>query len=869
MSDSRAYSIDYKQFFEQVEKDTKDYISKSYKDRTIIFDLDSFCKDYSHKSTDVSELYESVFTILRSAITSGILQGYKSEFPDYDPHSKDEDIKNKSLDILSEIDNKLILINGINGDYPIYHKSISRSFSDNLSTDELRAKYKTIAEKLNDIDKSSNKHRLKEIRSLTLYLKKINNKFKLVLSDTVNVIDYITNTQQEEYLYSKEDEMILFTFKNVSKIHDIYLNKYYYSLKEITAVIGNKIISKDIQLDSISDVLEYISTDAVKKYIKKDYSLIDVVKDVLKNAVSNISIKSSLFVLTEYDNKIIFPSVEPAPTMFRSRSLPTPSDVQKMLSTLNVKEKDKLLSYLIKFNKDHNILTEAYFIGTLLTKVINYENTPTLILYGDAKHGKTTIARYFNFTEVKTKAPTEPQIFRTCVGYGCGYNLFDEPSNFKRSICDMFKDCATAPEFKQSYGRDNETILFKTGHIITCNHPYSINFENEEDVKAFLRRSITLKVNGKTDNIPKELIKDSLDYLKNNTLELKKVFIDYLMTLNPTDLKNRYSTTIESDDQFKFIRFSLNLLKDFYKSHNISFLTSERIEQIISRLKDDGKEFETDIINDNNITDIIEEIIYNDFIKIATMQDKAPDKAVMHETMNKYSMQLFNLNKYTMFHTGNTKRLFLNQSGLNNILPKLKEKGINYPNKMKLTTFLDKLKSKGHNVDICKTRIGTDTNSVKDGLKIDIVLDYEGLKDNVDILSDIKQICIINAGNLDISVLTDSFEETRIKDTLRILESMKLLSKKDDKYSIDSESLNQLSDLIDSMSQSTIKLSKSDQVLDALKILYEINNNEPIEFDLLMEHLKDHEPEETKQILKTLEWGNIIAEQNDNKYSII
>lgn len=94
-------------------------------------------------------------------------------------------------------------------------------------------------------------------------------------------------------------------------------------------------------MDKVKDILEYISTDAVKKYIKKDFEIIDIVKDIIKNAVEKIEIKSSLLVLTEHENKIIFPNVEPAPNIFKSRSLPTPADIQKTLKELKVENKEK------------------------------------------------------------------------------------------------------------------------------------------------------------------------------------------------------------------------------------------------------------------------------------------------------------------------------------------------------------------------------------------------------------------------------------------------------------------------------------------------------------------------------------------------
>jgi len=855
------------ELFLKGEKDIPEFISSQCYEKTIIFDPAEYCKVYKQDLKEFIDYYENIFSILTTAIQKGIFEGYKKGFPEFDINSNDAEIKKKSEDIKKEINEKIILINGIKGDYEVFNKTLHKESRYNVKTEELRTRYKNLDEKLDYIDRSSNTHKIREIKALKMILRKTGNKFILELCETHNIIDYISQTTQEEYLMSTKNEMILFTFKNISKIHDIYLNKKYYSLKEVTAVIGNKIISKDIQLDKVKDILEYISTDAVKKYIKKDFEIIDIVKDIIKNAVEKIEIKSSLLVLTEHENKIIFPNVEPAPNIFKSRSLPTPADIQKTLKELKVENKEKILMELSKFDKDHNILTEAYFMGTLLVNILKYEVTPQLILYGEAKHGKTTLARYFNFTEVKTKEPTEPQLFRTCAGYGCGYNLFDEPSRFRRTISDMIKDGATAPEFKQSYGRENETILFKIGHIITCNHPYSINFENEDDIKAFLRRCITLRINEKTDNIPREIIENSLEYLKNNTLELKKIFIDYVMSLTHSEVKTKYENTLEREAQFKFIRFSLMLLKEFYDSNNINVLSYERVENIISRLKDNEKEFETDIINDETIMEIIEEIIYNDFMKIATMPDKSPDKAIMPETLNKYSVQLFNLNKYTVFHTGNTKRIFLNQSGLNNLLPKLKEKGINYPNKMKLKTFLEKIQKKGYNAEIGKTRIGAEANAVKDGLKIDIILDHNILKEHPEVLSDIKTIAIQNAGNIDTEELLNNHEETKVKDTLKILQTLKIATFENDMYII--TNLDQLSDIVESIEKPAPKYTKRDQILDTLKILYDINDKGLISFDLLMEHLKDHEPDETRKILTNLKWNGEIDEPKTGKFRII
>ena len=776
--------------------------------------------------------------------------------------------------------------------YKVFDKLLNRTEKiypqDDLK--ELKKKYPELSDKLERIETSSNRHTVKLIIETYLTVEYSNETFNLMLKEIHKILDIerTGDTTYENEHTAKIVDYLIFSFKSAKEIKDIFLNKKYYNINNIFTFRNSLTKTGNYEGEDLFNVLDYISSDAVK-ILKKNFNWLYDILSLLKQIIYQKEITSSVLTICEYDGKLIFPKVVKNPVLHDYASIPTPEDLHERITSQNISDEDKhkLLSLLTNLNKDHNILVMAYFLATLLINVV-HPDVPYLILYGGAGAGKTKTADIFKFINIQSDRLTETQLRRSCHGYGCGFFLLDEPAYISNEVINMMKEMATNALYKKPYGRTGQLYLFKVGGIIASNNPYNIQTKTPDDLKGFLRRNLTVKIK---DDDRIEGIGDIIKKLLKEHLKIKKVFIDWILSQNPEILKEHYSMITKSyiidnygidingeqEEAYKFIVFGLELLSKFFIDNGFNFIDKNRIKQILHRLKEDEKEFTKDIMNDDNIVEMIEQIIFNDLLKISAMKDREPETLVSPDTINKYSELLYNTNGYTMYfvETKKKKRICINQTGLIKLIKRLNsEYGTNYPEQINLSYFMEKLREKGINAEIAQKRISPNPRAKKPkALFIDVPYNFE-VKDYEDILIVLKVLSDVFNGKIPKlefrdACLSKDIPETRILEGLMALKAYGLVKEEEDYLVVNVRELN---NILEEDSQEDEEIKSEEEIVK--ETIEELSNEygEVLEF-AIHERLKEKgygiSEKKLEEILKKLEKRGDIYKTPSGKWKIL
>jgi len=475
-------------------------------------------------------------------------------------------------------------------------------------------------------------------------------------------------------------------------------------------------------------------------------------------------------------------------------------------------------------------------------------------------------------------------------GERCGFFLLDEPAYISNEVINMMKELATNSLYKKPYGRTGQLYLFKVGGIIASNNPYKIQTQTPDDLKGFFRRNLTVKIKD-TDRI--EGIGDIIKKLQKEHLKIKKIFIDWILSQNPEILKEHYSMITkhyiinnygidingEQEEAYKFIVFGLELLSKLFNDYGFNFIDKNRIGQILHRLKEDEKEFTKDIMNDDNIIEMIEQIIFNDLLKISAMKDREPELLTSPDTINKYSEVLYNTNGYTMYfvETKKKKRICINQTGLIKLIKKLNsEYGTNYPEQINLNYFMEKLREKGINAEITQKRISPNPRAKKPkALFIEVPYNFE-VRDYEDILIVLKVLSDMSNGKIPKSEFKDAclsrgIAEARILEGIMALKAYGLIKEEEDYLIVNVKELNAI--LEEDSSEDKDEEIKSEEEI-VKETIEELSGqyNEVITF-AIHERLKEKgysiSEERLEEILKKLERQGDIYRTPSGKWKML
>ena len=514
----------------------------------------------------------------------------------------------------------------------------------------------------------------------------------------------------EEATTKKIIEYPIFKIMDLKQFEDVVLNKKYVVVRGLTTIRNNNIKNEfELRFDDITGLLNYVSTDATKEVIKKVKNALDVLIDALEWFANSRNYESScLFRILEKEGRLYIPKVEHHPILHQYESNPTPEEYYKMLmeTTYTEEEKKQLLETLHKLNKPHNILVMAYFLSSLLVGVIPYENTPYLILYGKSGKGKSRTARMFNFVDIKTDNLTSYQYKVNANGWGCGFGLLDECKELRNDLIQLLKENATSYMYDKKHGQKYRH-MYKLCGVLTCNDIFDLKTNNPDDLAGFLRRQLTYKV--REEDIIKGIGKD-VKYLLKNRLKLQKIFIDWILSQNPEELKEAYEG-IEEDEQYKFIYFGLGLLFKFWTDNGFD-VNIEYYKEILKMLKEGEQQFKKDVMNDEGIIEILHEVVYNRLLELVKSLPKGKEKVSVEDLedwdiLNAYAIELMKKEGYTIYRTKKDEviRIAIQQRGLVKLLSVLKKRfKMNYPDKINLEWFANKLKEdyKDYNIDIVK-----------------------------------------------------------------------------------------------------------------------------------------------------------------------
>ena len=541
-------------------------------------------------------------------------------------------------------------------------------------------------------------------------------------------------------------EYPIFKLMDLKQFNDVTLNKKYVMVRGLITIKNNNIKSEfELRFEDITGLLNYVSTDATRNVIKKIKHALDVLLDAIEWFTNNRTYESScLFRILEKENKLYLPMVEHHPTLHPYESDPTPDEYYKMLieTEYTEEEKKKLLKTLYKLNKPHNILVMAYFLSSLLTGVIDYEVTPYLILYGKSGKGKSKTARIFNFVDIKTDRLTEYQYKVYANGWGCGFGLLDECKKLKNELIQLLKENATSPLYNKKHGQKYKHI-YKLCGILTCNDIFDLNTNNPDDLAGFLRRQLTYKV--KDEDTIENISKD-VRFLLKNRLKIQKIFIDWILSQNPKELKEVYEN-IEEEEQYKFIYFGLGLLFKFWIDNGFK-VNKEYYKEILKMLKDSEREFKKDVMNDEGVVDIIHEVIYDRLIELVKSLPKGDKKLSIEDLedwdiLNYYAVELMKKEGYTIYklERKNKIRIALQQRGLIKLLSVLKKKyKMNYPDKITLEWFANKLRENHKEFDIEIKQIKINGKKFNNCLVIDLLEDDEEYREDLNIKKEILEV---------------------------------------------------------------------------------------------------------------------------------
>jgi chromosome segregation protein len=748
------------EMYEQIKQHIREYPKKF--ENVVVFSINDFAKTYNYNIEDIlkhTDKLENWHTIL---LESG-----------------------KPV-INLELNQYIVYDNPIEETEKIYSPK-GEGMHRALNLKELKKKYPESDELFKRLE--STEHTVKLTIKTRMVVEYKNDTFTLKIIETHKIDDmWKTSFGWDKQTHTlKNIEYFIFSFKSAREIEDIFLNKRHYNIDSILTYRGNTVRTGNYEGENLFNILDYVASGTVK-LLYKNNDLAYKILSILKQIIHQKEITSSILTICEHDNKLVFPEVIKSPILHDYSSMPTPDEWYEQLNSITVSsdETKELLHQLTKLNKDHNILVMSYFLATLLNGLI-YPTIPYLMIYGSAGKGKTTTADIFKFFDIQTDRPTTYQIMKTCHGYACGFFLLDEPKSLSKDVIDMLKSLSTKPIYRRVYGKTGQKYVFKVGGIITTNNPYDIDTKTPDDLKGFLRRNIPIKIK-ETDYI--EGITNTIEKLKTKGhLKIKKIFIDWILSQNPETIKEhyekitkqylleKYGIDVEGGQElaYKFIVFGLELLNKLFNDNGIDdFINKNRIGQILHRIKEDEKEYVRDIMNDDNIVEMIEQMIFNDLLRISTMKDREPELLTSPDVINKYSELLYNTNGYTMYFVENKKkkRICINRTGLIRLIKRLNsEYGTNYPEQININYFMEKLREKDINAEIAQKRISPNPRAKKPkALFIEVPYNFE-IKSYEDILIVLKVLSDMSNGKLPKSEFKDTCLSRGILET-RILEGL-------------------------------------------------------------------------------------------------
>ena len=756
---------------------------------------------------------------------------------------------------------------------------------------KLRKKYKQLVDAFERIATSINRHAIKVINSKYLVLSYEYDEYKLYLQNNTKIVD-IERTGECTYEHvliddNDSDKVIIFAFKDAQQIKDLFLdNKYYYFKNVFTYKHVPKV--EDFKDEDLYLIQNYIGADATKILKKMDHIRYEILKMLYDFTKDKVIYNSSAFILAKHNNKIIFPKVEKHPTLHEYGTIPAPDELYNKLINVNLhdSEKELILKELGKLNKDHNILVMAYALGSLLANVVNYNPLPYLILYGRANCGKTVTANLFSFFSIQADRTTTYQIMKTCQGHGCGYFVLDEPQKLSKDVLQQLKDIATKEKYIRTYGKTGQKYAFKVGGIISANSIYEIQSKNIDDLQGFFRRNLVIKLN-ENDNLKN--VNRTVRFLQSHKKELLKTFIDFLLVQDADQLIEDYlSINIsESESQYKFILFSLNLLKKLFDSYDIEFLTDDRINELISRLKETETEFQQDVMKDEDVGEMIEQIIYNDLLKIMHSHDRESHKLQDYAVLNEYSEPLYKSKGYTIYYMKYKKRIAINKTGQQRLIKILnKEYGTNYPEQMSQKFFMEKLREKGINANIKQARISNKVGAVVPRCLF-IELEYnEDLNKYIDVLNIIKHNVyrVSSTNNMFLGEIyydkilevakTQNIPKKQVDEAINYLKLKNYLFISDSDGII-SFSWSSLCDLVESCTciekdDELIKLDEDiiNELLTTMQALQNIMGGKAISFKQIKENISNMTDDELFEAINKLKWRGDIDEPKPNYYKV-
>ena len=348
-------------------------------------------------------------------------------------------------------------------------------------------------------------------------------------------------------------------------------------------------------------------------------------------------------------------------------------------------------------------------------------------------------------------------------------------------------------------------------------------------------------------------------------------------------LKEKYGiiTTIKTIKSYQFIVLGLELLKEMYEEYNIQYITEERIQMILQRIKDTEKEYRQDILNASDIITMIEQIIYNEIIKMAVMKDKEPENITDPTTLNKYSEMIFKANGYTIYYMKNKKRIAINKTGLNKLIRKLNsEYNTNYPEKTTEEYFINLIKENGINAEKSRKRISPDTKGTKpNAIFIEVPYNYD-LKEYEDILNTIEAMASVYNGMINIKELKErankkNIAQNKVMECLNALKTYNIVQEIDnDIIKINMDELKKVCESIDEDDKEQElppKISDSEEVIiDVIEKAKKIYGDEPVDIETIQHyaHKEGLTKKEIDEAIKKLLKKGLIKEVRHLEYDI-
>jgi hypothetical protein len=278
---------------------------------------------------------------------------------------------------------------------------------------------------------------------------------------------------------------------------------------------------------------------------------------------------------------------------------------------------------------------------------------------------------------------------------------------------------------------------------------------------------------------------------------------------------------------------------------------------------------------------MIEQIIYNEIIRMAAMKDKDPESITDHSTLNKYSEMIFKANGYTIYYMRDKKRIAINRTGLSKLIKKLNaDYNTNYPEKTTEDYFINLLNENGINAVKGRKRISSDAKGTKpNAIFIEVPYNYD-LKEYEDILTIIEAMVQINKEDINVKELKEQankrkIPQNKVMECLNALKTYNIAQEIDkDIIKINVDELKKACEVVEEDDEEqTIppKISNDEEVvLDVIEKAKKMYGDEPVDIETIHHYAYKEglKRDDVDRAIKKLLKKGMIKEVRDSEYDI-